>query len=671
VLNPPSAHQKEAPKLSTSSSELGSLRALEDYNKRGCSTLSLQSFQTSRSGSDARPLTKKRKLIEALAPSSQHATNIITNDTFADDSYIEIDAMSRLNGQDDQPGDKFSLTSDIVVASNSADQMYGLNRATNSLRFASFGLSTDSRGSNWLSSCTSENSSLRSSRWSGPIAEQSSLTFRWGSTEELAKSVTQINLDRPSDNFSEEEIVNIKEAADYLTSFRFDAEAFPLYVLLLKRHQASRGDQSHGHSYPVFASSQAAMLRSHCEILQNLLQLELGKAQQTASTLESFLAHMLLAETYSRGYQNTRNDDVKHHVKMAKTFCPGVDLIGLLPEDSRSLDMLAWHNIVRCLTGNSDLLEEWDDPLYWQEKKGDVVSEVQDVEDALLKRIPGPFEIRDNVMGNPCLSCCVQWCNSELSHISKLPAAWKTNDSAAGFSWANTTALFTFLWDRWHEIQSTYTDPRLDVWVRETEARMGIPPAELLMTLCMMISDSMGTKKLSKFGCALLNNFRRGAQALLRLSDKELARLFLRNIHERYNIVSFSDERKDVQRVARSHIIGLMKSVLQVAMPEGIASRSETPATSSPPLQTLNILAVTILPTMASSLNSAEYSSLRKLRDRIKRTTDTAVQFAAAWPSGRNSSKSVFSLRTMSELSLAMEKSLGLSPMQTHGNSVR
>jgi hypothetical protein len=362
---------------------------------------------------------------------------------------------------------------------------------------------------------------------------------------------------------------------------------------------------------------------------------------------------------------------VKHHVKMAKTFSPGVDLIGLLPEDSRSLDMLAWHNIVRCLAGNNDLLWKWDDPLYWQEEKGNVVSEVQDVEDALLKRIPGPFEIRDNVMGNPCLSCCVQWCNSELSHISKLPAAWKTNDSASGFSWANTTALFTFLWDRWHEIQFAYTDPRLDVWVRETEARMGIPPAELLMTLCMMISDSTGTKKLSKFGCALLNNFRHGAQALLRLSDKELARLFLRKIHKRYNIVSFSDHREDFQRVARSHIIGLMKSVLRVAMPEGIAFRSETPATSSPPLQTLNILAVTILPTMASSLNSAEYSSLRKLRDRIKRTTDTAVQFAAAFSSGRNSSKSVFSLRTMSELSLAMEKSLSLSPMQTHGNSVR
>jgi hypothetical protein len=253
-------------------------------------------------------LTKKRKLIEALAPSSQPATNINTNDTFSDDSYIVVDAMSRLNGQNEQPGDKFSLTSDTVVASSSADQMYGLNRATDGLRFASFGLSTDSRGSNWLSSCTSENSSLRSSRWSGPNAERSSLTFRWGSTEELAKSVTQIDLDRPSDNFSEEEIVNIKEAADYLTSFRFDAEAFPLYVLLLKRHQASLGDQSYGPSYPVFTSSHAAMLRSHCEILQNLLQLELGKAQQTASALESFLAHMLLAETYSRGYQNTRND---------------------------------------------------------------------------------------------------------------------------------------------------------------------------------------------------------------------------------------------------------------------------------------------------------------------------------------------------------------------------
>jgi hypothetical protein len=671
VLNPLSAHQKEAPKLSASNSELGSLRALEDYNKRGCSVLSLQSFQTSRSESDARPLTKKRKLIEPLAPNSQPVTNINTNDTFADDSYpIEVDAMSRLNGQN-EPGDKFSLTSDIVVASSSADHMDGLIRATDGLRFASFGLSTDSRGSNRLSSCTSENSSLRSSRWSWPTAEQSSLPFRWGSTEELAKSVTQIDLDRPGDNFSEEEIVNIKEAADYLTSFCFHAEAFPLYVLLLKRHQASRGDQSHGPSYPVFTSSKAAMLRSHCEILQNLLQLELDKAQQTASALESFLAHMLLAEAYSRGYQKTRNDDVKHHVKMAKTFSPGVDLIGLLPEDNRSLDMLAWHNIVRCLTGNSDLLEEWDDPLYWQEKKCDVVSEVQDVEDALLKRIPGPFEIRDNLMRNPCLSCCVQWCNSELSHISKLSAAWKTNDSAVGFSWANTTALFTFLWDRWHEIQSGYTDPRLDVWVGETEARMGIPPAELLMTLCMMISDSSGRKKPSKFGRALLNKFRRGAQALLQLNDKEQARLFLRNIHHRYNIVPWDKERQDVQRVARSHIIGLMKSVLRVAMPEGIASRSETPTTSSSPLRTLNILAVTILPTMASSLNSAEYSSLRKLRDRIKRTTDTAVQVAAAWPSGRNSSKSIFSLRTMSELSLAMEKSLGLSPMQTHGSSVR
>jgi hypothetical protein len=634
--------------------------------------LSLQSFQTSRSGSDTRPLTKKRKLIEASAPSSQPATNINANDTFADDSYpIEIDAMFGFNGQNEQPGDKICLTSDTVVASSSADYMYGLTRATDGLRFASFGLSTDSRGPNRLSSYTSEKSSLRSSRRSRTTAEQSSLPFRWESTEELAKSVTQIDLDRPSDNFSEEEIVNIKEAADYLTSFRFDAEAFPLYVLLLKHYQASRGDQSQGPSYPVFASSQAAMLRSHCEILQNLLQLELDKAQQTASTVESFLAHMLLAETYCRGYRSTRDGDVKHHVKMAKTFSPGVDMIGLLPEDSRSLDMLAWHNIVRCLTGNSDLLEKWDDPLYWQRKKVDVVSEVQDVEDALLRRIPGPFEIRDNVMRNPCLSCCVQWCNSELSHISKLPAAWKTNNSAAGFSWANTTALFTFLWDRWHEIQSAWTDPRLDVWVRETEARMGIPPAELLMTLCMMISDSTGRKKSSKFGFSLLNNFRRGAQALLQLNDKELARLFLWNIHERYNIVLWSKERKDVQRVARSHIIGLMKSVLRVAMPEGIASHSDTPATSSPPLQTLRILAVTILPTMASSLNSAEYSSLRKLRDRIKRTTDTAVQVAAAWPSGRNSSKSVFSLRTMSELSLAMEKSLRLSPMQTHGNSVR
>lgn len=672
MLHPLSIGQKEGPKLNSNNSQLGNLRALQDYNKRGRSMLSLQSFQTSQSKSAARPLTKKPKLVEGSALSSQSATNINANDVFADDTYpAEMDAMPRVNEESEQPGGKISLTPDTVEPPSDADYMCGLARATDGLTLESFSLSMGTHGSNPLSSNISENPSLRRSSWICSIAEESILSARWGSAEELVKSVTQVDLDRPIDNFSEEEITNIKEAADYLTSFRYEAEAFPLYVLLLKRHRARLGDQTHGPCYPVFTSSQAAMLRGHSEILQNLLQLELDKAQQTASTLELFLAHMLLAETYCHGYNRTRPDDVKRHLEMAKPFFSGVDLIRLLPEYNRSLDFLAWHNIIRCLTGSPDLLlEEYLE--YWEMKEVDTISKVQDVENAFLRRIPGPFEMRDDVMGNRCLPFCVQWCNSELSHISKLPVAWKTtNDSLSGFTYANTTALFTFLWDRWHEIQSAYPNPHLDLWVRETEARMGIPSAELLMTVCMMISDITRPKKLSKRYLNLLDISRLGVQALLQLTDKELARLFLRNNHARYNIgsIQWRRERAVLQSVARSHIFGLMKRALRVAVPERSASTPEATATSGQPLQTLKVLAVTILPTMASSLKSSEYSSLRKLRDRIKRTSNTAVPAAAALPL-RNSSKSIFSLQTMSELSVAMEKSLSLSPMRAHGNLV-
>ncbi|KAH0543033.1 hypothetical protein FGG08_002641 [Glutinoglossum americanum] len=476
----------------------------------------------------------------------------------------------------------------------------------------------------------------------------------------------RLDSSRPIDTFSPDEIQDMKRAADFLFSLSFDMDSFALYALILKRLKDSSNQPAWVTSTAMVSCARSATTSSQVEIAQSLLEQKLHEPHRSATDVENFLFRMLLAETYTR-----RRDysTANFHTRVAmESDLADERLLTQLPQETRSLDIITYHCLARGLGCHENLVKE--KTLRYLPQDNLFIGRSQ-VQERLLLREPGPFELKHGSMKNPCIRSCLQWCTSELERTATIPGSWKnlqSNDQH--LSWAEHIGVYCCLWERWQSRQTKYTKLQPMLWAGQAERLMGISAAELLITSCWMIMGASPSRN-DKSECDLVRRARIGAKFLSQQSDEKLGCQFLDTFSWMNTLIHASPEQKAFQNIARSYARDLVEKSLMVKLPEMQDSETEetpdTPLQSDAPRRSLSIVAAALLPTLASSLHSSDLSSLRKLGDRIQQGFEGMVQDAVSTlPSSvfRGPSRSYLSLPSISELSQAMASSLGLSSLQ-------
>lgn len=243
---------------------------------------------------------------------------------------------------------------------------------------------------------------------------------RWDSVDEISKTWRAITDQRPVSTYTWENMENMQLAAEYFEAMGYEEDAFALYAFLLKRLHEERPQDKAAFLHAVINYSRCASTPEHCEVIQHHLR---DQARQLSAEVDScllyhFLIEMALAETYSRKYDTT---SVKTHLRKARLLVTTPDdlyqVIGLLPLEDRSLDLMLYHSIRRVCSPKSEKLLLAEDPeefcSWW--------SKLCDLEGLLLQRVPGPFELNGLVMGNPCIRLCLKWCHQNLGRLGHIP----------------------------------------------------------------------------------------------------------------------------------------------------------------------------------------------------------------------------------------------------------
>ncbi|GAB1315693.1 hypothetical protein MFIFM68171_05903 [Madurella fahalii] len=505
----------------------------------------------------------------------------------------------------------------------------------------------------------------------------------------LARSALQMDQNKHVISFSEDEVARVKLAAQLFLSCRFHDEAFRLCALLIERDRAASPEHHLRPCHGVFVAAHTAILGQDGATPQTLLRLEQIKAVKAKSALHEFLSVMLLADckvfTWRRPYGSEQSDgNAEHFVRWAGMPASKLgDLLDKLPQHDRSLDLLTWYQLVRLQASpGPKLLDLRHDPSSSNYGFGRLSTEqrwapwaVHEYTDALLLRRPGPFELADGVMQNSCLRQCVESCHSEILKFDTILAivgiwekmGWKTmalrnvnmaRPSRVRCSIATSMAMFVYLWGIWVDIRRS--QPRQMAWIDHAEARMGIPPTELLVMVCHMICDAavlwkpVESHPLSPL--LLDKSLRSGVGRLAQESDENLARRFLGCFHQRNSLVPWPDSAGSAPRVPSSIVWVLLRKTLGLSGtdPGSHISLSGAPAfvracLDVPPLGSQCSIDTT---SMAPSLSSSDYSAFSRLRDRISRAI-------------RPSSVSVVSQQTIISISDSLDKYLNISPMRT------
>ncbi|KAN0092324.1 hypothetical protein V8E51_018171 [Hyaloscypha variabilis] len=537
------------------------------------------------------------------------------------------------------------------------------------------------------------------SLWSTPEA----------SSNQMARQERRIDSSRPIESFSRHELQDMKIAADCLLAFTFDRESFALNVLLFKRIK-------HDSEFPtgvvysaLIACARSCQKPSQIEIAQNLLHQALDESKGPINEAEKFVFRMLLADTYIRG-QNA--EDAITHVKHAwRSVFSHENVFQCLPKEHRALDLILYHYLSRSVRYH-ELLANGDASSNDVQLEANPALLESQIQDHFLQKKPGPFELEDGRLNNPCVRSCIRWCTKEIEGAASEPRPWKTlvkkcEQHRPGLQQLLTPrttekrffrlllfALELYLWQRWQTLRSDPAEQDDLLWAHQAENLMGISASELLATVsCLIIRKSDYVK--SKISRGLLAQARIGANRLSKLSDQDIGVDFLYVFSKTAYIEPYMSERTKsasnllllswkgvfklwdadraaMKEVARGYATEFVEETLCMSLPE---AHQSTPLPSNESNTIPQIMRAALLPTLASSLKSSQLSSLRILRDRIQQNAQGAMQDAAiTLPSDIFRSlrrRSSTSLPSMDEISQAMASTLSLLPLHRASNSAR
>jgi hypothetical protein len=507
------------------------------------------------------------------------------------------------------------------------------------------------------------------SSWTDSVrtGSQFSLPERWTYVEELVRVARQVDPNRPIDSFSEDEISNMKMAADYLSTLYFDDEACYLYALVAKRFRAEQCKQTSQSLSTIVNFARTAMIMTDKAIIYNLLQEQIDGE---SNSFKKFVWYML------RAYSKSRKNDAEcleavsgaKDLRIAREIFEAEDIISLLPNDTRALDFAAYHGILRCMSLSSAQFEQREGWGVFRKEGTEMMQghAAEKISQQLMSRTPGPFEIEDGKMKNPCLRSCLEWCINELPHVKSVPGLWKSEQFLKFKfretitkeeryhrnhcrSMAEVNAIFTCLWDRSRNPPKSSSDPcesNSRQWINECDTRMGLSPALLLNLVCRMTSLwNISGWKASKKSNALVRNTIKRLQLVSEFDDEALAMLLLDKYVRRHTYEVWSKTRYAMRDISRAHTFEICRKTMMIIVPERI------PAVFSS-CGTPRMALAEILPTLAPSLDSESLRRMKRMWNRSISNLSLSLN-AAAPRSVKNPSISQLSARLANSLKIS------------------
>ena len=466
-----------------------------------------------------------------------------------------------------------------------------------------------------------------------------------------------IDLNRPVDTFSEQDMTDIRRAADCFAVLSCHQEAFKLYITMLKR-QHSDPEHYVGCSfwYLVVQCAYTARNTEHVEVIRNIICAEIHRPTALSATHRLFLLHMLLAFL---SICNGNLEEAKPNLAEAQKLARAADqtlgsFLKALPLTDRCLDLPLYHSVLR--------LRSWE--LSFSTLK---VEEYTQLEDHILTRVPGPFEFQPIVgFNNPCIRSCLYWCDKHLQSFS----LWREDTEAAsvhdntnnGIDLDDTNTIFIRLWQRWNDSTAEDSDP-WPLWMSETQTRMGISPTQLLMVVSRMIRHSHDSwAEPASSDSDLIRRLLKRHEYMLGESEMRLGKIFLDHYVFRRPKAPRCGSRCGASRMKRSWV-GYIEDTLRVRF-LNIGTPSTEPQSSnnilhafvplSPSVNQDALHTKQVSPTLASSFSSLDLSNFR-------RTGASAALRLSRFAGGSGSIPSLLSVgRSRNKMSIA-----GLSDLST------
>ena len=452
------------------------------------------------------------------------------------------------------------------------------------------------------------------------------------------REIRAIHHNQPVETFSAQDIADIKHAAECLSMFCCNREAFELYTTILKGQLADDTCRDNNFWYLVIQCAHTANIPEHVVVIQNIIRTELARFQDCPPRCPPFgshattglLLHMLLAFTFSR---TGDAENVALHIAEAHVHLDWVRVSGIfeyLPPDDRALDLALYRNILRLERSESYDLTS---PVPFEFTPfGFRLENKMPFEDCILFQSPGPFELQTNGrMGNPCVRSCILWCERALLLLHSIPVPPEIINLCTdkpGMAWVEANALFITLWEHW----MTYNSPNQSTWMTATQERMGISATELLLLVCRAIHGSYYPWNMTaKFDGDLIRRLRKKTEDLVQLPDLKVARKFLKQYISRNTVTMWPSWRCAVQQLEKARMMKCFESVLLVRFPRLSITRDLISSVLIPRKRAGKYSKLVVLreeddelpvpvfdkaqqlsPTLASSLSSVDLSAFRK-----------------------------------------------------------
>ncbi|KAK5656025.1 hypothetical protein OQA88_5164 [Cercophora sp. LCS_1] len=391
-------------------------------------------------------------------------------------------------------------------------------------------------------------------------------------------------------------------AADLLSAIGCSKDAFELYTTLLKRYHLGPSFCDAGFWYYVVQCTYAAVTPEHLEIARHIIEREQQRFQDTnvhsdhpcglvlqrLSAVISGKASATEGVSGDNMHDRTRTRTRTTKAKPENNSPPLKKMLDHLPQEDRSLDLLLYH---AALQHRDSAAAQPTSPvsLDFTPYTYPTSTSLCPFESDILRQRPGPFELdcNDGRFANPCLRTCVHWCAEKLDTLAELPSTPGADDrcpNMMAIGWAEATSLFFVLWkhlikespgyssDDWSRFivasspRSSLNGIDAQLWIGETQRRMGISPTLLLMLVCRVIHDGYDNGPAGSNRGELLPRLRQNAEKLLEHTDRNLGRRFLRQYILHHTPTTHDQPwRHQIQDLERSRALVCFRNALGVS----------------------------------------------------------------------------------------------------------
>ncbi|KAI0184826.1 hypothetical protein EV127DRAFT_474029 [Xylaria flabelliformis] len=427
-----------------------------------------------------------------------------------------------------------------------------------------------------------------------------------------------IDTETETAKLSVDDAERIRLAADYLRGAHCYIESFQLYILLFKWSQApvKTASSSRIQETSIFGCARTAVIDSHVEIVQNLLELDLKNRPACAvDTVKSFLLKFLLSDfAWRRGDWEAAR---KHRNSVPRPYLDENRPFDWLSQEDRSLDLIMYQVLLQRVEDSSFL------PLAFLP--------YYNLENKIISRCPGPFEYSSRCLAKPNLRACLNWFASVLGSSKIFRSSWKNLTTLQPQN-NKRTSYITLYSDMWESYRRQEKPTLLQEWVVDVETQLGIPPTEMISCVCSMILEAKHVKLLC-LDDDFLSNFckatQTGVKRLIDLTDLKLAERFLDSFvnHKRLFRPACSDEQKAYNKLAQDYVRVVVQESLRITLPpiilDGGKSRALTPFMT--PISGEMASESGFSSVLAPSLSSVGFNSMANLKNRIDDSLETAM----------------------------------------------